>query len=71
MAEIGVVELDRELVISLNEVTEQIDALRRVAIEVGCTSYQLRDSNGGFMLAPLLVAKANILHALMLSRRQG
>lgn len=59
-------ELGRELVTALNEIVEQMDATRKVAIEVGCSSYQLRDSSGGFMMAPLLAAKCQVLHALTL-----
>lgn len=58
------IELGRELVTALNEVNEQQEAVRKVALEVGCFSYQLRDSGGNFMMVPLLAAKCQLLHAL-------
>lgn len=64
-------ELGRELVTALQEVIQQIDATKKVAIEVGCEPYQLRNSDGGFMLAPLLAAKCQILHALTLVNRKA
>jgi hypothetical protein len=63
-------ELGRELVTALNEVNEQQEAVRKVALEVGCFSYQLRDTNGNFMMAPLLAAKAQLLHGLVLINRK-
>ena len=70
MAEVRELELGRELVNALSEVEAQIQATRNVAIELGCTVYQLRDSRGGFMLAPLLHDKSQLLHALTLLNRR-
>lgn len=61
-------DLARELTTAFEEITKQIDATTKVAIEVGCEPYELRNSDGGFMMAPLLVAKCQILHSLMLIR---
>jgi hypothetical protein len=66
MAIVRELELGRELVTALNEINEQQEAIRKVALELGCFSYQVRDTNGNFMMAPILAAKCQLLHGLVL-----
>lgn len=54
----------RSIIMDMNE---QMDVLRKEADKMGLTSpYLIRDQYGGFILAPLLIAKANALHGLAL-----
>lgn len=59
-------ELGQALAKSLAQINQQIEAISKVAEELGCTPYEVRDSTGAFMMTPMLAAKAQVLHALVL-----
>ena len=59
-------ELGRELTSTLSQVNAQIAAIRTHCVDRGMDPYQLRDQNGAYALSPLLAAKAQCLHALVL-----
>jgi hypothetical protein len=58
------VELRFELVKTLIEVEELIEGTKAVAKEVGCSPYQLKHSDGSFMMASVLNTKAMCLSGL-------
>ena len=47
-------------------ISEQIDAINDEAERLDVSPLQLRDTNGNYVLTPLLAAKAQILYALVL-----
>lgn len=55
-------ELGRELVLTLSQINEQIDVIKDGAKD----PYRMRNDHGDYLLAPLLAAKAQALHALVL-----
>jgi hypothetical protein len=55
---------------ALGDIESQIEAVAMQAEELGISAYELRDASGGWVLAPLLAAKASLLHALVLDRAQ-
>lgn len=59
-------ELGVALAQTMAQINAQIEAVGKIAKEMGCTIYEVRDTNGGFTVAPLLAAKAQTLHALVL-----
>lgn len=59
-------ELGRELVKTLTQVNAQIDEIRKEAEARGIPPVKFRDSAGNYILAPLLAAKAQLLHSLVL-----
>jgi hypothetical protein len=66
MAVVNRMELGRELVRTLHQVGRQIETVERDAKKKGVSQYSLQDTNGNYMLSPLLTAKAQLLHALTL-----
>lgn len=57
-------ELNKELINILEALQKQINFINIMAIDHGCQIYALKSTDGSFMVAPLLVAKANTLVAL-------
>lgn len=53
-----------ELERTVHELNRQIDVVRKDAEQYGNPAEIMRDRNGGFLLTPLLVAKANCLHGM-------
>lgn len=50
---------------------ESVEAEMRVeAADMGVAPATLRDTNGGWVFAPLLVAKAQVLHSLVLLNKK-
>ena len=66
MTVVSRIELGRELARSLAQVNRQIEAVSKVAAQEGIEPYNLRQPDGSWVLTPLLVAKANLLHGLTL-----
>lgn len=66
MAVINRMELGRELARTLSQVNQQIEVVKKEAERLGVDPYQLRDVGGNWVLVPLLVSKANLLHGLAL-----
>lgn len=60
--------LKQQLQRTLGQVEKQIVAIRKEAEAMGISEYDLRDSSGNWVLAPLLVAKVQIMHAMALIR---
>jgi hypothetical protein len=59
-------DLRDELLTVLNQVDAQIDDVSQVAHDMGIEPVKLRHTSGGWMLAPLLAAKAQALCGLAL-----
>lgn len=55
-----------ELLLTLNSIDRQIAHVEATAKDMGISPHPMRDASGAFVLAPLLVAKAQLLHALVL-----
>jgi hypothetical protein len=62
--------LREELMSTLNLVDASIDEVKREAKVRRIMPQELRDSNGGWALVPLLVAKAQILDTLVRLNRE-
>lgn len=60
------VELGREIMRAFNQIARQIEALERDAAGQNIPVYKLQDMNGSYQMAPLLAAKAQLLHAVVL-----
>ncbi len=59
-----VLALRIELLLTLSEVEELIEGTKAVAKEVGCSVFQLKHSDGSFMMASLINTKAQVLSGL-------
>lgn len=63
-------EEDKELIVELIRahyaIKLQIEEVKAEAKTMKIEAHQLRDNHGGWTLAPLLVAKAQTLHAMVL-----
>jgi hypothetical protein len=66
MMEVRSIELRKELLESYRDVKRQIAEVKKMANRSGFQPEQLRNEHGDFMLAPLLVAQVQVLHALTL-----
>lgn len=66
MTVVGGMEIGRELAKNLAQINRLINEVNHTAESMGIESHKLRDSTGGLVLAPLVVAKAQSLHALVL-----
>lgn len=64
-------ELGRELSLVLSQLNQCIDAEKDMAKSIGVDPFKLRDSNSNLAMAPLLAAKAQTLHALVLINQRG
>lgn len=71
MPVVNSMELGRELSKTISQINQQIYEVDKAALAMNIMSYQLRDSNGGWVLAPLLAAKAQTLHALTLINQRN
>lgn len=63
--------LREELMQTLNLVDASIDEVKREAKARRIMPHELRDSNGGWCMIPLLVAKAQILDTLVRLNKEG
>jgi hypothetical protein len=59
------VDIRRELAGTLSEIEAQIKEVKDEAVKQGASPYSLRNRYG-YVMAPLLAAKAQTLHALVL-----
>lgn len=66
MAIVNRAELGREIMRAFSQISRQIEVLEREASGQDVSPHKLQDMNGNFMLTPLLAAKAQLLHALVL-----
>ena len=64
-------ELGRELGQLVSQLNQCIEAEKDMAKNIGVDPYKLRDSHGNLAMAPLLAAKAQALHALVLVNQRG
>jgi hypothetical protein len=64
MAVVNKMELGREISTTIIQVNKQIEAVREQAHRAGVDAIRLRDTNGNWVIIPLLAAKAQCLHAL-------
>lgn len=66
MAVVNRVELGREIMRTLNQISRQVEVLEREAAGQQVSPHKLLDATGAFQMTPLLAAKAQLLHALVL-----
>jgi hypothetical protein len=64
-------ELGRELVTTLSQIQQQIEEVKKEAKDQQISPYKFRTTDNGYILAPLLAAKAQALHALVLVNQRG
>lgn len=60
------IELGRELSRTLTAINQQIEVIKADADTIGYPVYEMRDDHNAYALPPLLAAKAQTLHALVL-----
>ena len=66
MTEISPQILLEELAVAFKELETQINVIKAMATASNVRAERIRDSKGDLVLSPLLVAKAQTLHALVL-----
>ena len=66
MPVVNKMELGRELSKTVIQINRVIEDVRQQAGEMEIEAAKLRDSNGNWVMIPLLAAKAQSLHALAL-----
>ena len=66
MSVVGGIELGRALGQTMAQINTQIEEVKKAAKVLDVQSSELRDMNGNFVMVPLLAAKAQTLHALVL-----
>jgi hypothetical protein len=59
-------DIKQELALCLRQVNNQMEEIRQEAERTGIAPVTMRDANGNYIWAPLVVAKAQVLHALVL-----
>jgi hypothetical protein len=59
-------ELGREIMRAFNQISRQVEVLERDAAAQNVNPYQLQDVTGAYQMIPLLTAKAQLLHSLVL-----
>lgn len=59
-------EMNRELNRALRQINSQIEEIRREAVRTDIPPVTMKDSNGNYIWAPLVVAKAQVLYAIIL-----
>lgn len=64
-------ELRKELMESYRELGRVIEEVKRQSVSMEIEPHQMRDAQGNWVLAPLIVARAQILHALVLMNQKG
>lgn len=69
--EIRPMALRQELMEAHADIKRQIESTRAEAAALGIEPYQLRDTQGNWAMAPLLVAQVQCLHALVLLNKKG
>ena len=70
MMQIRPLVLQRELAACLTDIQNQIDEVNLEAVKMNIEAKQMRDTSGNYVLTPLLVGKAQCLHALVLLNEQ-
>jgi hypothetical protein len=59
-------ELRKDIVALITQINKQIDEVNKEANGMGIRPCELRDSSGGWVLAPLLQAKATAYNTLVM-----
>lgn len=59
-------DIRQELAETLARVKTQIDVVNRDAADMGISAHDMKDATGNYVLIPLLAAKAQCLHSLVL-----
>jgi hypothetical protein len=60
------IDLGRELALNLRQINNQMEEIRQEAEKLRTSPVAMRDANGNYIWAPLIVAKAHVLHAIVL-----
>lgn len=63
-------DVRQELSKLLGQIEEQIREVETTAAGMNIPAYKLRDANGNFVMAPLLAAKAQTWHSLVLMNQR-
>jgi hypothetical protein len=71
MTVVGGLELGRELAKTHVQIVIQMEEIRQEAERTKIEPVKMRDSHGNYIWAPLLAAKAQTLHALVLINQRG
>lgn len=58
--------LRRDTVQLINQIEKQIEEAKTAAVRLGVPPEKLRDSNGGWVMSPLLLAKATAYNTLVI-----
>jgi hypothetical protein len=59
-------DIGKELGKSFAQIKSQIETVEHEAKRMGISAHDMTDSHGNYVLTPLLVAKAQVLHAIVL-----
>lgn len=59
-------ELNHELNRALRQINSQIEEIRQEAVRTDIPPVTMRDERGNYIWAPLVVAKAQVLHGIVL-----
>jgi hypothetical protein len=71
MTVVGGMELGRELGQLVAQLNKCIESEKELAASIGVDPFKLRDSANDLVMVPLLAAKAQALHALVLVNQRG
>lgn len=71
MTAIRKMELGRELGKTVAQINSQLQTVEHDAKRRGISPHDLQDSSGNWVMVPLLAAKAQALHALVLINQKG
>jgi hypothetical protein len=71
MTVVGGMELGRELAQLVAQINKLIASEVAMAESIGVDVFKLRDSSNDLVLVPLLAAKAQALHSLVLINQRG
>lgn len=58
--------LRRDTMALIREIDAQIEEVKETATRMGIPSQKLQDTNGNWVMSPLLLAKAQAYHSLIL-----
>lgn len=68
---VSYIELGKEVITCYKEIVLQIKEVKTLAGDLEIEPETLRDTEGNYVLGPLLAAKAQMLHSLALINQKG
>lgn len=60
--------LNQELILALRQINSQIEEIRKEAVRTSTPPVTMLDSKGNYIWIPLVAAKAQVLHAMVLNK---